>query len=109
MRVLPNAEVEVLTWALTISTVPRPAEKPSDAGTSGIRDPASARNVYDAETDRTVSVPLYWRPDLVPGVKLSGPALIAEDETTSFVPAGFDACVSGSGHIVMQRIPENDA
>ena len=107
-RVLPNAEVEVLTWALTISTVPRPVEKRSDADTSAVRDPASARSVYDAERGRTVSVPLYWRPDLVPGVKLSGPAVIAEDETSTFVPADFDARVSGSGHIVMQRIPEND-
>jgi N-methylhydantoinase A len=48
-------------------------------------------------------VPVYWRPDLAPGVRISGPAVIAEDETTTFVTAAFDAAINTRGCIVLER------
>jgi len=102
-RTLPNAEIEVLTWALTASTAP---PEPARAGTPPPREappPSAQRDLFDAETDSFRQVALYWRPDLAPGMSLAGPALIAEDETSSFVPEGFSARIGGAGHIIIER------
>jgi N-methylhydantoinase A len=40
---------------------------------------------------------------MAPGARIAGPALIAEDETTTFISASFDAHIDGSGCIVMEQ------
>ena len=37
------------------------------------------------------------------GARLSGPAIIAEQETSTFVTENFDAWIDGLGAIVMER------
>ena len=54
-------------------------------------------------TSASMEVPVYWRPDLAPGARLTGPAVIAEDETTTFVTAAFDAAINAQGCIVLDR------
>jgi len=46
---------------------------------------------------------LHRREHLQPGVRVRGPALIAEDETSTFVSASFDARIDAAGCIVMDR------
>ncbi|MBT5667516.1 MAG: hypothetical protein HOJ06_19415, partial [Rhodospirillaceae bacterium] len=40
---------------------------------------------------------------LTPGMRISGPALITEDETSTFVAASFDASINAAGYIVLDR------
>ena len=42
-----------------------------------------------------------WRFDLGPGDTITGPALIAEHETSTAVPAGFDAVVLDNGALML--------
>ena len=51
----------------------------------------------------SVDVPLYRRERMEAGVRVAGPAIIAEDETSTFVTASFDARIDGAGCIVMER------
>ena len=39
----------------------------------------------------------------IPGARFSGPALIVEDQTTTFAPSAFDGIVSPEGHLVLTR------
>jgi N-methylhydantoinase A len=48
-------------------------------------------------------VPLYHRTRMEPGMRVTGPAIIAEDETSTFISAGFDASIDAAGCIVMDR------
>jgi N-methylhydantoinase A len=105
-RLLPNAEVEILTWLLTISTVPDVPDRPPPPAAAGAADPASTRFVYDAERGEAVTVPLYWRPDLAPGMLISGPAVVAENETSTFIPAAYEARITSNRHIVIDRRAE---
>ena len=41
--------------------------------------------------------------------RVTGPAVIVEDETSTFVSASFDAHVDGDGCIVMDRIMDRTA
>ena len=102
-RVIPEAEVEVLTWALTLSTVadrPVPVE---DVAPRPAPAPLDHLPVPDLETGEEHDVPLYWRPDLAPGTRFDGPAIVAEDETSTFVTRRFAARVAANRYLVVER------
>jgi N-methylhydantoinase A len=48
-------------------------------------------------------VPLYRREHMTGGATVSGPAVIAEDETSTFVSSSFTAHIDGADCIVMDR------
>ena len=102
-RTLPNAEVEVLTWALTLEAPGAAAEAQAEIPETYIPAPVGERSIFDPEIEKPMEIPLYWRPDLCPGASISGPAVIAEDATSTFVPATFDAAIAGNGYILMHR------
>ncbi len=105
-RILPNADVEVLTWALTITTK---AETPVAIGHVASTGEASAvgnRRIFDPALGQERDIPLYWRPDLAPGQTIDGPAVIAEDETSSFVPDSFNATIAANNYIILDRKSE---
>ena len=102
-RTIPGAEVEVLTWTLSLSTR---ATAPEPVATPPTRDapaPRASRAVFDPHEERDRELALYWRADLAPGMRLRGPAIIAEDETSTYVIDGFTAHIAGNGNIVVDR------
>ena len=62
-----------------------------------------SRRLFDAELGEIVACPVYARGELAPGSAIAGPAIVAEDETSTFVPAGFGAALDSAGYIVMER------
>lgn len=102
-RVIPNAAIEVMAWSVLMSTEverPEPAAVPARSEAPA---PVGVAEVFDGRTGTTLRVPRYRREQLDPGAHLPGPALIAEDETSTFVTDGFDAWIDGLGSIVMDR------
>ena len=65
--------------------------------------PQSRRPVFDPASGEFLDVPIYWRPDLAPGARISGPAVIAEDETSTVVSPLFDARIDRFGYIELTR------
>jgi N-methylhydantoinase A len=61
------------------------------------------RRVYEPALGRIEEMPVYERCRLAPGMRIDGPAVIVEDETTTLVPASFGAEINASGYIVMER------
>ena len=61
------------------------------------------RPVFDGRSGRTTDVPVYRRDSLAPGSIFSGPAIVAEDETSTYISASFAAHIDASGCIVMDR------
>jgi len=102
-RTIPEAEVEVLTWALTLSTVADHPVPVKDVTPRPSPAPLDHLPVPDLETGEEHDVPLYWRPDLEPGVRLEGPAIVAEDETSTFVTRRFSARVAANRYLVVER------
>ncbi|MGA4966160.1 hydantoinase B/oxoprolinase family protein [Streptomyces pseudogriseolus] len=49
-------------------------------------------------------VPLHRREDLPPGETVTGPAIIAEDGSTTVVDDGWRAATTDDGHLVMERV-----
>ena len=50
-----------------------------------------------------MQAPVYWRFDMKPGSAIKGPAIIAEDETSTIVGANFNATINSLGYIVLER------
>ncbi len=102
-RTIPDADVEILSWAIRVSTsVETPAPVPGVAETEGPAADGHIR-VFDPEDEAFGDVPTYGRADLAPGTRLRGPVIITEDETSTFISAGFDARVLGNGYIELER------
>ena len=77
--------------------------KLADAMAQPAPQPVSSRAIYDPEQEGTVDVPLYLRTGLTPGMQVAGPAVIAEDETSTYLTAAFDARVAANGYLILER------
>ena len=102
-RVIPDADVEVLSWGLTVSTVETMPAAEAGAGISAAPEPAGWRDIHDTESGEAARVPLYRRADLAAGDGLDGPALIVEEQTSTFVSPAFRAMLAPGGNIVLDR------
>jgi N-methylhydantoinase A len=103
-RHIPGVEIEILSWVVSIAAPAEGAlaaaavETKSSAPKSRVRRP-----VFDPASGEFLDVPIYWRNDLAPGAQISGPAVIAEDDTSTVVSPLFDASIDRFGYIELTR------
>jgi N-methylhydantoinase A len=103
-RTIPGLDVEIMNWTLRLAAeqppIPRSPPQPADL-------PAKARGsrpVYDPADQDMKDVAVYHRDDLSIGSLVPGPAVIAEDETTTIVPRSFAARVSPIGALLLEKV-----
>jgi N-methylhydantoinase A len=99
---IEDMDIQSVSWSLTVSTHGTPPEKATDVSARSGPEAIGQRNLYDAGLGNVCEAPVYWRSDFVPGASISGPAIIAEDETSTIVPAGFSATINSLNYIVLQ-------
>jgi N-methylhydantoinase A len=102
-RPIPGAGIEVLSWSVLLSTNTRRPEATALVADKPAPSPDGHRPFFDGRAGAFVDVPVYRRARLQAGVRVPGPAIIAEDATSTFVTASFDARIDGAGCIVMDR------
>ena len=90
-RTIPGLDVEIMTWTLRLAAEQAAAAaKPAAAGRPARQAARQPRRVFDpAELRPCRTCPSIIARDLAPGSCVPGPALIAEDETTTVVPDGL--------------------
>jgi len=101
-RLIEGVDIEILTWTVTVSTpeeTPGRAPPPPPHAASALGN----RQVFDVGEARRLDHALYRRAELAAGAKLSGPAIIVEDSTSTVVAARYDAAIAGDGSIVLTR------
>jgi N-methylhydantoinase A len=103
-RTIPGLSVEIMNWTLRLAAeqpaMPKAPPQPADI-------PAKARgkrSVYDPADQDMKEVSVYHRTDLTIGSFVPGPAIIAEDETTTIVPGSFGARISPIGAILLEKV-----
>jgi len=102
-RHIPNAAIEILSWSVQVSTEAKRPPAQGLAPSAAPPQPAGRRKVFDGRSGRSVDVPVYRREKLPPGSAFAGPAIVAEDETATYITASFAAHIDASGCIVMDR------
>jgi N-methylhydantoinase A len=102
-RPIPGVDIEILSWVVTISAPAQgelASEMPMRPGEAKAR---ARRPLFDPQAGEFQDVPIYWRGDLAPGAKIAGPAVIAEDDTSTVVSPLFEAQVDKFGYIALTR------
>ncbi len=102
-RHIPNAAIEILSWSVQVSTEAKLPPPQGAAPSAAPPVPVGNRPVFDGRSGRTLDVPVYRRDALPRGSRLPGPAIVAEDETSTYITASFAAHIDASGCIVMDR------
>jgi N-methylhydantoinase A len=102
-RAIPGAAIEVLSWSVLATTEPRNPARVAEVTRKPAGKAAGHRSFFDGRAGHVVEIPLYLRNQMSPGATIAGPAVIAEDETSTFVSVSFEAHIDGAGSIVMER------
>ena len=100
---IPNQEAEAITWSVTVSSLAKKPKRAAKTSAKSTPKPRSRRLIYDPALGKQVTVPVYWRFDLKPGATLKGPAIIAEDETSTIVGANFRARINSLGYVILEK------
>ncbi|MCJ9701747.1 hydantoinase/oxoprolinase family protein, partial [Bradyrhizobium sp. SHOUNA76] len=102
-RAIPGAAIEVLSWSVLATTEARNPPTVASVARKPAGKAVGSRKFFDGRAGEVIEIPLYRREDMAPGATIAGPAVIAEDETSTFVSTSFDAHIDGAGSIVMER------
>jgi N-methylhydantoinase A len=107
-RPVPGSDVEIMSYAVVVTTVTdEVAVAPEPDGLFAAEAvPARTQAVRDTTTGTVSEWAIYDRTTLVPGVRLTGPAIVAENETSTLVGRGWTAVVNRLGYIDMTRVTE---
>jgi N-methylhydantoinase A len=102
-RSIPAAAIEIMAWSVNVSTVTQLPDKIDEVALHPATATGEIVRIFDGRSGKAIDVSRYRRDKLSAGARLSGPAIIAEEETSTFVTENFDAWIDGLGSIVMER------
>ena len=102
-RPVPGSDVEVLGYAVTVTTIPDPIQPPAPPPPK----PGTPRtqNVRDTATAETAPWQVLDRETLPVGATIPGPAIIAEAETSTLIGPTWTATVDPRGYLDLRRNP----
>jgi N-methylhydantoinase A len=90
-----------MSWVVLATTATEPPPRLGKVEPRPSPKPIAERSVFDTGLGRRLAVPVYERGSLPPGTTLSGPALIVEDGTSTYVSPRFTLAVDAGGALVL--------
>jgi N-methylhydantoinase A len=102
-RPIPGVEIEILSWVIAVGAPAEGELAVASETKASTPTPKSRRPVFDPASGEFLDVPIYWRPELAPGARIAGPAIIAENDTSTVVSPVFDAQIDKFGYIELIR------
>ncbi len=102
-RAIEGAPIEATAWTVRVAQPVRIAEAAAGQDGGGVARSSGSRQVYDGAAEAWQAWQVYERSDLQAGATAQGPAIVAEAETTTIVPATFDFATDAGGFIRLSR------
>ncbi len=105
-RAIEGLAIEAVSWAVRVAT-PKPSVEPLgmvEASHEVVSD--RTRFVHDAASGRAVEAVVVEREALEPGHRVSGPAVVVEPQTTSWIGSRHEAVVQADGCLLVRRKEE---
>ncbi len=99
---IPDVDVEVVTWRLSVTADSGHVEPALGATGSGAEPFAHRRVVFERNTG-AVDTPVYRRHELGAAATFDGPAIIEERETTAVIRPGWSVTVADDGSLIATR------
>jgi len=102
-RPVPGSDVEVMSFAVVLTTeAPAIATAPPVAAFTDARAVRS-QLVRDTSTGAVVPWAVHDRSAMSIGARVTGPAIVAEDETSTLISPGWRGFVNGLGYLEIVR------
>ena len=104
-RPVPGSDVEIMSYAVVVTTMTdtvEPLPRPDKMSTTEAM-PVRAQPVRDTTTGAVSPWAIYDRAVLRPWATILGPAIVAEDETSTLIGPGWRATVNELGYLEMVR------
>jgi N-methylhydantoinase A len=106
-RPVPGSDVEIMSYAVVVATTPQDDPGTPVPGGDAVTVPEAVatrtQRVRDTTTGEVSPWSVFDRIALSPGVRIAGPAIIAEDETSTLVSRGWKATVNDLGYIELTQ------
>ena len=102
-RPVPGSDVEIMSYAVIVATIAADVEAAVAPASPCDATPARHQAVRDSVTGEVTDWAVYDRAALSPGARLAGPAIIAEDETSTLIGPGWSGTINGFGYIELTR------
>jgi N-methylhydantoinase A len=102
-RPVPGSDVEIMSYAVLVATVSEAAAEAAVLDGVVAAKPARTQIVRDTVTGEVAEWLVYDRATLGAGAVLRGPAIVAEDETSTLIGPGWSALINALGYIDMLR------
>ncbi len=94
-----------MSWSVVVRTRQAQVKPVSEVDAVSLVESDETRYIFDPESGLEVEARLYHRDELPFGSQLTGPAIVTEDQTSTIIPAGWQATVNGLGYLVLTRVP----
>jgi N-methylhydantoinase A len=108
-RAIDDLAIETVSWSVRVSSVVPPGrrvELSTDAEATVNGD--AWRDAYDAASGERVTTAVIRREDLAPGSAISGPAIIAENQTTTVIGSRHVCTMQTDGTLLITRLHTGD-
>ena len=102
-RTIPQRDIEFLSWSVEVSGPGQIDEATSVALEMQPARAAAQRSAYCPELKAMIDYPVYEPDKLVPGNCLSGPALVLEAQTTTYIPNVYNMYIDNRMNLVIDR------
>ncbi len=102
-RPVPGSDVEIMSYAVVVATLPDDASDAAPPGEPVVATPTRTQAVRDTTTGEVSDWSIYDRATLSPGSRMTGPAIVAEDETSTLIGPGWAGSINARGYIELIR------
>jgi N-methylhydantoinase A len=104
-RPVPGSDVEIMSYAVVVTTITPEVAAPARAESlfTTSAEPVRTQLVRDTTTGAVAEWDIYDRTTLVADAVITGPAIVAEDETSTLIGPGWTATVNRQGYIEITR------
>jgi len=101
-RILPNADIEILTWSLSLSIKNEKTNPFKKLNSYKKIKENSLVDIVDYDSSKKIKVPYFERDSLKPGDFIEGHCIISEEQTTIVVSNKFNTKVLSNNFLQME-------
>ncbi|MFD1329206.1 hydantoinase/oxoprolinase family protein [Mycoplana ramosa] len=102
-RAVEGPEIEFVTWSVKAQDVRSEGERCALETDGAVASMRETRAVFDPASGKMLETAIVPRETLAPGMRVVGPAVIVERETSTIVTSPFDAVIQIDGTILLVR------
>ena len=103
-RTLPHAEVEVLTWAVSLINKIKKEKKIKPIKSKIYKGKSQITKIINVKKSKFINTKTYTRKDLLPGNIIKGACVLVEDQTTIIVSDNFQTKVLSNNYLEIEMI-----